>query len=231
MLRQKLFKAAIMTATFLAVSCAHNLDAGRAPASEHGKSDDNSSFVYGWSKGDPFASFYSKAFNKGGRSRKRRRKPNARSGNAGPSGNCARFVKEAYLAMGCVKSYPNCGSAKNCDGPMRKLGFSDYRINGTKVMNPCDAPVGAAIVYGGKGAGHMEIRTRRGFLSDYLSLAPRTAGFGSDRIMDGNSLRDPRNAKPWVRGDVCKQSGSGRKVKAILLPPPGCKGFEPRWKG
>jgi hypothetical protein len=40
------------------------------------------------------------------------------------------------------------------------------------VNDPHAAPVGAVLVYGGRGAGHVEIRTETGFVSDHASLKP-----------------------------------------------------------
>jgi hypothetical protein len=41
------------------------------------------------------------------------------------------------------------------------------------VSDPYEAPVGAVLVYGAKrAAGHVEIRTREGFVSDFRSKTP-----------------------------------------------------------
>jgi hypothetical protein len=48
----------------------------------------------------------------------------------------------------------------------------DYGFKKLRVSNPSDAPVGAVLVYGGQGAGHVEIRTRTGFASDFNSTTP-----------------------------------------------------------
>ena len=80
---------------------------------------------------------------------------------------CWRYVKEALLEAGAVSSYPSTNYA--CDAGeelVRKYGFKRLSIR-----DPYAAPLGAVIVYGAGsgGAGHVELRTRDGFVSDYRS--------------------------------------------------------------
>jgi hypothetical protein len=76
---------------------------------------------------------------------------------------CWRYVKEALLAAGAVNSYPKTVYAAQAGEELtRKYGFT--RLS---VRDPYAAPVGAVLVYGGRG--HVEIRTRGGFASDYHS--------------------------------------------------------------
>jgi hypothetical protein len=78
---------------------------------------------------------------------------------------CWQYVKTALLAAGAVHSYPSTAYAKQAgDELMNRHGFARLRTR-----DPYRAPVGSVIVYGGYGAGHVELRTSRGFVSDYRS--------------------------------------------------------------
>jgi hypothetical protein len=78
---------------------------------------------------------------------------------------CWRYVKNALLAAGLVDSRPTSAWAKQAGGELcSKYGFT--RLN---IRNPYKAPVGAVVVYGGADAGHVEIRTEKGFVSDFFS--------------------------------------------------------------
>lgn len=78
---------------------------------------------------------------------------------------CWQYVKTALLASGAVHSYPSTAYAKQAgDELTSRHGFVRLRIR-----DPYRAPVGSVIVYGGYGAGHVELRTARGFVSDYRS--------------------------------------------------------------
>jgi hypothetical protein len=78
---------------------------------------------------------------------------------------CWRYVKNALLAAGLVDSRPSSPWAKQAGGELcAKYGFRKLGIR-----NPYKAPVGAVIVYGGPDAGHVEIRTAKGFVSDFFS--------------------------------------------------------------
>lgn len=80
-------------------------------------------------------------------------------------GWCWRYVKEALLASGAINSYPKSNYAVQAgDELMRVYGFKRL-----PVRDPYAAPVGAVLVYGGHGAGHVELRTQNGFVSDYRS--------------------------------------------------------------
>ena len=46
-------------------------------------------------------------------------------------------------------------------------GFRQVRCN-----DPLKAPLGSVLVYGGRGAGHIEFRTRTGFVSDFSTTSP-----------------------------------------------------------
>ena len=50
---------------------------------------------------------------------------------------------------------------------MQSYGFKKLPIH-----DPHKAPVGAVLVYGGRGAGHVEIRNKTGFVSDFRAPKP-----------------------------------------------------------
>ncbi len=79
---------------------------------------------------------------------------------------CWHYVKEALLASGAVNSYPKTAWAKEAgDELARTYGFKKLSIR-----DPYAAPVGSVLVYSnGKWAGHVEIRSKNGFVSDYRS--------------------------------------------------------------
>jgi len=88
--------------------------------------------------------------------------------NAHSKSRCWRYVKEALLASGAVDSYPKTALAKQAgDELSRSYGFQKLPLT-----NPYAAPIGAVLVYTGKGAGHVEIRTKTGFVSDFKAPTP-----------------------------------------------------------
>ena len=81
---------------------------------------------------------------------------------------CWRYVKEALVAAGAVSSYPKTALAKQAgDELVRDFGFKKL-----PVRDPYAAPIGAVLVYGGRGAGHVEIRNKTGFVSDFRAAKP-----------------------------------------------------------
>ena len=79
---------------------------------------------------------------------------------------CWKYVKDALLEAGAVRSRPVTSYAYEAGKELTgRYGFVD-----TGIRNPYRAPVGAVIVYAGHGAGHVELRTERGFASDYRSF-------------------------------------------------------------
>ncbi|MEP7013936.1 MAG: hypothetical protein ABI925_00695 [Verrucomicrobiota bacterium] len=89
--------------------------------------------------------------------------------NAHSHSQCWRYVKEALMAAGVVNSYPKTVYAKEAG---REL-VSDYGFKKLSVRDPFKAPVGAVLVYGAtRAAGHVEIRTKDGFVSDFKSRIP-----------------------------------------------------------
>jgi hypothetical protein len=89
--------------------------------------------------------------------------------NAHSREQCWHYVKEALLASGAVSSYPKTVNAKDA----AKELVSNYGFKKLSVRDPYKAPVGSVLVYGNtKGAGHVEIRTKSGFASDFRSKIP-----------------------------------------------------------
>jgi hypothetical protein len=81
---------------------------------------------------------------------------------------CWGFVKDALLAAHIVPTRPVTEYAKQAGGELtRSFGFQQIRET-----DPYKAPLGSVIVYGGHGAGHVELRTEQGFVSDFVSLHP-----------------------------------------------------------
>ncbi len=82
---------------------------------------------------------------------------------------CWRAVKEALLASGAVSSYPKTAYAKEAGQELVK----NYGFKKLSVRDPYKAPLGSVLVYGAsKAAGHVEIRTKEGFVSDFKSRIP-----------------------------------------------------------
>lgn len=88
-----------------------------------------------------------------------------RSSAAHTSLRCWKFVKLALLQAGAVSSYPSTNYAKQAGAELT----SRYGFVRLSTRDPYHAPIGAVIVYGGRGAGHVELRTEHGFASDYHS--------------------------------------------------------------
>lgn len=89
--------------------------------------------------------------------------------NARSKRRCWRYVKEALLAAGAVDSYPQTALAKQAGEELvENFGFQKLTVT-----DPYKAPVGAVLVYDAKGAaGHVEIRTQTGFVSDFSTPVP-----------------------------------------------------------
>jgi len=82
---------------------------------------------------------------------------------------CWHFVKEALVAAGVVKSRPQTMLAKQAGQEL----VNNYGFKKLPVSDPYKAPVGSVLVYDAKrAAGHVEIRTEDGFVSDFRSKTP-----------------------------------------------------------
>jgi hypothetical protein len=89
--------------------------------------------------------------------------------NAHSRSRCWRYVKEALLASGAVSSYPQTQYARQAgDELVNSFGFTRLAVR-----DPFQAPIGSVLVYGsGRAAGHVEIRTAHGFVSDFRADKP-----------------------------------------------------------
>jgi hypothetical protein len=89
--------------------------------------------------------------------------------NAHSRSRCWQYVKEALLASGAVTSYPKTAYAKEAGQEL----VNSYGFRKLAVRDPFKAPLGSVIVYGANNAaGHVEIRTKDGFVSDFRSKVP-----------------------------------------------------------
>ncbi len=83
-------------------------------------------------------------------------------------GSCWRYVKNALLDAGVVDSRPKTGYAKEAAEELT----NDYGFKRVSCSDPLKAPIGSVLVYGGRGAGHVEFRTKTGFVSDFWNANP-----------------------------------------------------------
>jgi hypothetical protein len=82
---------------------------------------------------------------------------------------CWHYVKEALVAAGAVSSRPKTEYAKQAGQEL----VSNYGFKKLPVQDPYQAPVGSVLVYNARrAAGHVEIRTKDGFVSDFRSKTP-----------------------------------------------------------
>ena len=81
---------------------------------------------------------------------------------------CWRAVKDAMLTAGIVDTRPKTAYAKEAATELTE----DYGFKQIRCKDPYKAPIGSVLVYGGKGAGHIEFRTAKGFVSDFVSKRP-----------------------------------------------------------
>jgi hypothetical protein len=85
--------------------------------------------------------------------------------NARSKARCWQYVKRALIAAGVINSYPRTAFAAEAGQELVHV----YGFKKLSVRDPYKAPLGAVIVYGDKKRGHVEIRTKDGFVSDYHS--------------------------------------------------------------
>lgn len=81
---------------------------------------------------------------------------------------CWRAVKNALVKAKVVSKRPTTRYAKQAGRELERK----YNFKKLKLKDPKQAPIGAILVYGGRGAGHVEIRTKRGYVSDFASSRP-----------------------------------------------------------
>jgi len=82
---------------------------------------------------------------------------------------CWHYVKEALLASGVIDSRPKTDLARDAASDL----VTNYGFKRLPVTDPFSAPVGSVLVYGtARSVGHVEIRTKDGFVSDFRSPTP-----------------------------------------------------------
>ena len=82
---------------------------------------------------------------------------------------CWHYVKDALLASGAIDSRPKTELARDAAQEL----VSNYGFKKLSVSDPFSAPVGSVLVYGtSRTVGHVELRTRDGFVSDFRSKTP-----------------------------------------------------------
>ena len=83
--------------------------------------------------------------------------------NARSRARCWQYVKEALVESGVINSYPKTNYASEAgDELVRSFGFKRLPVH-----DQFAAPVGSVLVFGHGAAGHVAIRTKSGFVSDY----------------------------------------------------------------
>ena len=83
---------------------------------------------------------------------------------------CWRYVKEALLASGVIDSYPKTVNARDAGTEL----VQNYGFKKLPIRDPYAAPIGSVLVYykGRNRPGHVELRTKDGFVSDFRSKTP-----------------------------------------------------------
>ena len=82
---------------------------------------------------------------------------------------CWHYVKDALLASGVIDSRPKTELARDAASEL----VNNYGFKRLSITDPFAAPVGSVLVYGtARSVGHVEIRTKDGFVSDFRSTTP-----------------------------------------------------------
>ena len=82
---------------------------------------------------------------------------------------CWHYVKDALLASGVIDSRPKTELARDAASEL----VNNYGFKKLSVTDPFAAPVGSVLVYGtSRSVGHVELRTKDGFVSDFRSPTP-----------------------------------------------------------
>ena len=83
--------------------------------------------------------------------------------NARSKARCWQYVKTALVESGVIDSYPKTNYATQAGEELeRNYGFKKLPIH-----DQFAAPIGAVLVFGHGTEGHVALRTRDGFVSDY----------------------------------------------------------------
>jgi hypothetical protein len=83
--------------------------------------------------------------------------------NARSRARCWQYVKTALVESGVIKSYPKTNYATQAGDELVR----DYGFRRLPIHDQFAAPVGAVLVFGHGAEGHVVIRTKTGFVSDY----------------------------------------------------------------
>jgi hypothetical protein len=82
---------------------------------------------------------------------------------------CWHYVKDALLASGVIDSRPKTELARDAASEL----VHNYGFKRLSITDPFAAPVGSVLVYGtARSVGHVELRTKNGFVSDFRSPTP-----------------------------------------------------------
>ena len=82
---------------------------------------------------------------------------------------CWHYVKDALLASGAIDSRPKTELARDAASEL----VHNYGFKRLSITDPFAAPVGSVLVYGtARSVGHVELRTKNGFVSDFRSTTP-----------------------------------------------------------
>jgi hypothetical protein len=82
---------------------------------------------------------------------------------------CWHYVKDALLASGVIDSRPKTDLARDAASEL----VNNYGFKKLSITDPFAAPVGSVLVYGtARSVGHVELRTKDGFVSDFRSPTP-----------------------------------------------------------
>jgi hypothetical protein len=82
---------------------------------------------------------------------------------------CWHYVKEALLASGVIDTRPKSELARDAADDL----VTNYGFKKLSVRDPFAAPIGSVLVYGtSRSVGHVELRTKYGFVSDFRSPTP-----------------------------------------------------------
>jgi len=82
---------------------------------------------------------------------------------------CWHYVKDALLASGVIDSRPKTELARDAASEL----VHNYGFKRLSITDPFAAPVGSVLVYGtARSVGHVELRTKDGFVSDFRSPTP-----------------------------------------------------------
>jgi hypothetical protein len=82
---------------------------------------------------------------------------------------CWHYVKDALLASGVINSRPKTELARDAAADL----VNNYGFKKLSIRDPFAAPVGSVLVYGtARSVGHVELRTKDGFVSDFRSPTP-----------------------------------------------------------